>query len=239
MSALGLLVTLVWLYLEMLRLLSKLPQLISATIVSHRSARARNRRDHRCRRPCSAAPSARSSASRSIAGGARRRERCDLRMAPHLRLVMLDRSRGVHARLDLVVADDVGRTVRRTPSASSSATAGYVPELSTRQNRHVYRRGFMPRRGFATTLGNVIGGAGDIERPRRRRLVTDHEDVHCWQARWLGPLYPMPSTSVGPWLAGAAGIVIWAVRRRDERFTQGGRVDGVLPEPARVVGVQP
>ena len=97
--------------------------------------------------------------------------------------------------------------------------AGYVPELSTRQNRHVYRRGFMPRRGFATTLGNVIGGAGDVERPRRRRLVTDHEDVHCWQARWLGPLYP--AVYLG-WtvLAGAVGILIWVLRRRDESFTQ-------------------
>jgi hypothetical protein len=97
--------------------------------------------------------------------------------------------------------------------------AGYVPALSTRQNRHVYRRGFMPRRGFATTLGNVIGGAGEVERPRRRRLVTDHEDVHCWQARWLGPLYP--AVYLG-WtvLAGAIGMVIWAVRRRDERFTK-------------------
>lgn len=97
--------------------------------------------------------------------------------------------------------------------------AGYVPELSTRRNRHVYRRGFMPRRGFATTLGNVIGGAGEIERPRRRRLVTDHEDVHCWQARWLGPLYP--AIYVG-WtvLGGGVGMVIWAARRRDERFAK-------------------
>jgi len=97
--------------------------------------------------------------------------------------------------------------------------SGYVPELSTRQNRHVYRRGFMPRKGFATTLGNVIGGAGDVDRPRRRRLITDHEDVHCWQARWLGPFYPI--VYVG-WtiLGGAAGILIWVVRRRDERFTK-------------------
>lgn len=97
--------------------------------------------------------------------------------------------------------------------------AGYVPELSRRQNRHVYRRGFTPRRGFATTLGNVIGGAGEIERPRRRRLVTDHEDVHCWQARWLGPLYP--AMYVG-WtvLGGGVGMVIWAARRRSEPFTK-------------------
>lgn len=95
----------------------------------------------------------------------------------------------------------------------------YLPELSQRQNRHVYRRGFMPRKGFAITLGNVIGGAGDVERPRRRRLITDHEDVHCWQARWFGPLYPV--LYVG-WtvLAGAVGMLVWAVRRRSEPFTK-------------------
>ncbi|MFK7919253.1 MAG: hypothetical protein AB8G14_14350 [Ilumatobacter sp.] len=107
--------------------------------------------------------------------------------------------------------------------ANSVATvqrdSGYLPELSRRQNRHVYRRGFMPRKGFAITLGNVIGGAGDVERPRRRRLITDHEDVHCWQARWLGPLFPV--MYVG-WslLAGAAGMLVWLVRRRDQPFTK-------------------
>lgn len=92
--------------------------------------------------------------------------------------------------------------------------SGFVPELSTRQNRHVYRRGFMPRRGFAITLGNVIGGAGDVSRSRRRRLVTDHEDVHCWQARWLGPIFPLV---YGGWsITGAVvGAGVWLVKRRD------------------------
>ncbi len=68
---------------------------------------------------------------------------------------------------------------------------GYVDDLSRRSNRHVYQRGFMPRKGFAITLGNVISGAADTSKERRRRLITDHEDVHVWQARWLGPLYPV------------------------------------------------
>ncbi len=103
--------------------------------------------------------------------------------------------------------------------AAVQRDSGYAPELSERQNRHVHRRGFMPRKGFAITLGNVIGGAGEIERPRRRRLITDHENVHCWQARWLGPFFPV--LYVG-WmiLAGAAGILIWVVKRRDEPFTK-------------------
>jgi hypothetical protein len=98
-------------------------------------------------------------------------------------------------------------------------SSGYVAELSQRQNRHVYRRGFTPRPGFATTLGNVIAGAGDVSHPRRRRLVTDHEDVHCWQARWLGPLYP--ALYVG-WtvVGGAIGMVVWLVARRDQRFAK-------------------
>ena len=95
--------------------------------------------------------------------------------------------------------------------------SGFVVDLSRRQNRHVYRRGFTPRRGFATTVGNVVGGAGAIENPRRRRLVTDHEDVHCWQARGLGPLYPV-LYSGWTMLGGAAGMVIWMTRRRDEQF---------------------
>ncbi|MEM9749205.1 MAG: hypothetical protein AAF945_21145 [Actinomycetota bacterium] len=94
---------------------------------------------------------------------------------------------------------------------------GFVPDLSVRQNRHVYRRGFQPRGGFAITLGNVINGAGDVSRPRRRRLITDHEDVHCWQARWWGPLFPV--LYVGWAAAGAVGgAAIWLTRRRSERF---------------------
>ncbi|MEM1334110.1 MAG: hypothetical protein AAGG08_11680, partial [Actinomycetota bacterium] len=100
--------------------------------------------------------------------------------------------------------------------ASCQHDPGYVDALSSRRHRHVYERGFMPRRGFAITLGNVIGGAGDQQLARRRRLVTDHEDVHCWQARWFGPLYPL--LYVG-WLAvgAAVGAVWWALGRRDQR----------------------
>ncbi len=75
--------------------------------------------------------------------------------------------------------------------AGVTRRAGYVAELSERRNVHVYRRGFMPRRGFAITLGNVISGAGEIERTSRRHLIVDHEYVHVWQARWLGPAYPL------------------------------------------------
>jgi hypothetical protein len=95
--------------------------------------------------------------------------------------------------------------------------AGYAPELSVRANRHVYRRGFRLRRGFAMTWGTVMNGAGDIDGDtpralRRRRLVTDHEDVHVWQARVFGPLYPVAYLG---WIAvgGLAGAGRWAVKR--------------------------
>lgn len=79
----------------------------------------------------------------------------------------------------------------------------YAPALSERCNRHVYGRGFQPRKGFAVTLGNVVSGAGDVTNPRRAKLVTDHEDVHVWQARWLGPLYPL---AYGGLAAGGAAM---------------------------------
>jgi hypothetical protein len=96
---------------------------------------------------------------------------------------------------------------------------GYVDEMSRRHNRHVYQRGFRARAGFAITLGNVVSNVGDMSTPRRQRLVTDHEDVHVWQARWFGPLYPV--LYVG-WMAGGGvvGAFIWATRRREERLTR-------------------
>lgn len=91
---------------------------------------------------------------------------------------------------------------------------GSVPSLSRRQNRHVYERGFQLRSGFATTLGNVVNGVRDASNPRRAKLVTDHEDVHVWQARLFGPAYP--ALYLG-WMAGggAAGVIAWATRYRD------------------------
>jgi hypothetical protein len=92
---------------------------------------------------------------------------------------------------------------------------GYEPSLSRRRNRQVHRRGFVLRRGFAVTWGPVVNGAAGPDgtlSERRIRLVTDHEDVHVWQARWFGPLYPL--AYVG-WmaLAGPAAALRWAVRR--------------------------
>ncbi len=93
----------------------------------------------------------------------------------------------------------------------------YLPQLSTRQGHHVYRHGAGLKKGFALTIGNVISGAGDVERPSRAKLVTDHEAVHVWQARWFGPIYPLV---YGLWsgLGALVGIVVWLRRGRRERL---------------------
>ncbi len=92
---------------------------------------------------------------------------------------------------------------------------GFVAELSRRRNRHVYVTGFRVRRGFVLTLGNVINNAGErvLTSDRRRKLITDHEDVHVWQARWFGPLYPVLYVGWSA-LGAVVGVLVWAVRRR-------------------------
>jgi hypothetical protein len=101
--------------------------------------------------------------------------------------------------------------------AAVRGDAQYAEALSRRRNRHVYGRGFQPRRGFAITLGNVVSGAGDVTKARRVKLVTDHEDVHVWQARWLGPLYPL--AYAGFTLGGAAAGAVAGVLGRG-KFTK-------------------
>lgn len=90
----------------------------------------------------------------------------------------------------------------------------YVDALSTRQDRHVYAGGLRVRKRFVVALGNTVNNAGAVvvHSVRRQQLVRDHEDIHIWQARLFGPLFPV--VYVG-WtiVAGAAGAVVWLVRR--------------------------
>ena len=135
--------------------------------------------------------------------------------------------------------------------AAVTRTADYLPDLSERRSGHVYRRGFQPRKGFAITLGNVISGAGEVERPSRRHLILEHEYIHVWQARWLGPVYPVIYVGwsalatlygVGRWASGArrrgkVGKVVetyayycnpieWWAYSRDGRWRPRHMVDG-------------
>jgi len=91
--------------------------------------------------------------------------------------------------------------------------------LSTRQNRHVYRRGAQLQPGYTLTLGNVISGAGDVDeqtptqadhRSRRRsrvagalvRSVSTTSSMRCgasvarWPALWCGYVAVDQSRSV-------------------------------------------
>lgn len=100
--------------------------------------------------------------------------------------------------------------------ANRLTDAGYEPSLSHRQNRMVYRRGFVLRRGFAVTFGNVVNGAADVDGrfdDSRRELVTVHEETHVWQARIFGPVYPLV---YGLWFAGGSvvGMAKWLMSDR-------------------------
>jgi len=101
---------------------------------------------------------------------------------------------------------------------------GYVVSLSRRANRHVYAHGYVLRRGFAYSVGNVVTGAAggkdcdlDLERDfgeraaSRRRLVTRHENRHVWQARLFGPAYPVLYVA---WMivATVVATAVWLVR---------------------------
>lgn len=102
------------------------------------------------------------------------------------------------------------------------ADADYRPELSTRQNRQVYAGGFRLKPEFALTSGQVISNAAGrvgIDGPgapavKRRRFVSRHEELHVWQQRAFGPLYPL---IYGTWSAGAAvtAIVVGLIRKGD------------------------
>jgi hypothetical protein len=76
----------------------------------------------------------------------------------------------------------------------------YRPELSERQNRHVYDGGF----GFGTyafTQGNVTSNLNG-----RHGDLLDHETLHVWQNRLFGPIFTL--TYVAWMVVGAiVGIV--------------------------------
>jgi hypothetical protein len=107
-------------------------------------------------------------------------------------------------------------------AVNTTRDAGFEPSLSERQNRMVYRRGLVLRRGFAVTFGNVVNGAADENgelTERRRKLVTVHEDAHVWQARAFGPIYPMV---YGVWFVGGAlvGATKWMTSDKSVPLSQ-------------------
>jgi hypothetical protein len=98
--------------------------------------------------------------------------------------------------------------------------AEYEVGLSNRRDRHVYGRGVTIRPGFTLSMGNVVSNAGGPVGlrgvapaiARRRRFVTAHEELHVWQNRWFGPVFPITYVT---WMIGGAivGTVAWPVVR--------------------------
>lgn len=108
-----------------------------------------------------------------------------------------------------------GGLIAHAMARTAKDGGGFDSSLSHRENRHVYRGGAHFQEGFALTVGNVISSAGDLSRARRRKLITDHEAVHIWQARWFGPLYPV--LYLGWTVTGAlGGVLVWFSRGRKE-----------------------
>jgi hypothetical protein len=103
--------------------------------------------------------------------------------------------------------------VSHAVAATRSDRGARSDSMSRHRDRHVYRSGLSYRRGHALTVGNVISSAGAVDddtsrATRRRQLIDRHEDLHVWQMRVLGPIYPLAYTTW--WLGGAlVGIVRW------------------------------
>ncbi len=95
--------------------------------------------------------------------------------------------------------------------------AAYRADLSRRRNRHWFNGGARLRPGFVWTLGNVVSStpAGRAPVAEERRLIIErHEDLHIWQNRIFGPLYP---AGYAAWFALGlvAGTITWVIRRGD------------------------
>ncbi|CAN5788491.1 hypothetical protein BH24ACT5_BH24ACT5_04510 [soil metagenome] len=109
--------------------------------------------------------------------------------------------------------------VAHAVAALQREPGNYLVELSEGCDRHVYARGLTVRRGFLLTTGNVVNGAGRhaLRVARQRRVVTVHEHAHVWQARWLGPLYPVAYLGWSA-LGAVAGTVRWMAGSREQPF---------------------
>ncbi len=100
--------------------------------------------------------------------------------------------------------------------------SGYRADLSRRRDRHLFEKGVRLKRGFAFTLGNVISNAStgrETLAEGQRRLIDRHEDLHIWQNRIFGPLYP--ATYLVWFVIGVVvGVATWVVKRGEPKLTR-------------------
>jgi hypothetical protein len=92
---------------------------------------------------------------------------------------------------------------------------GYDSAFSALVGSHVYRGGIgLP--GFTSTLGNVTTHLGTG--PGADDVMMNHEEVHVWQSRLFGPLFPI--TYLG-WSTGGAlvGTGYWLLHPGQDWFS--------------------
>jgi hypothetical protein len=83
--------------------------------------------------------------------------------------------------------------------------SSYRRDLSRRHNRHVYAGGMRLRRTFAFTIGNVVSNAALDRDEVNSTFITNHEELHVWQNRIFGPLFPVTYI-----VWGAVGAIVGA-----------------------------
>ena len=87
-----------------------------------------------------------------------------------------------------------------------------IREQSRRCNRHVHDGGLALKPFFALTLGNIISNANPRGRGVNPSFLSRHEELHIWQSRAFGPLFPL---TYALWWAGGVvvGTVVWLFHR--------------------------
>jgi hypothetical protein len=87
-------------------------------------------------------------------------------------------------------------------------------EMTRRRNRRVHEGGFALKRDFALTLGNTISNANPSGRGVNDGFLSRHEELHIWQSRVFGPLFPLGY--VVWWIGGAVvATVVWGFHRKE------------------------
>jgi hypothetical protein len=89
-----------------------------------------------------------------------------------------------------------------------------IREETRRRNRHVHDGGLALKPLFALTLGNTISNANPSGRGVNPSFLSRHEELHVWQGRVFGPIFPLVYAVW--WVGGVlVGTVVWLVHRHE------------------------
>jgi hypothetical protein len=92
--------------------------------------------------------------------------------------------------------------------------SGYQPHLSRRRNRHVYDAGCALKPNLALTQGNVISNAGQGRHELIETFLDNHEGLHIWQGRFLGPVFQLVYAFWFPFGV-LIGLAVWLLNRKE------------------------